>query len=193
MDKRIEDYLEKIEKYLKPLPYEERHDIVKEIQSEIQELLSSRTSTEQILERLGNPKELAKSYLGDRLEQESGFSWHQFLLVFGFYSLVSFSGMVVLPTLAIIAPVFMLCGIVVPIVSLIKLLGCILHFDVPFLQNIGIHIEGLILNPWLDCLLNIIVGIAIAYAGYWSWKLLVLYCKKVSQTAKRLNGKRCSL
>ena len=38
MEKILNDYLEKIERYLKPLPISERVDIVKEIQSEIFEL-----------------------------------------------------------------------------------------------------------------------------------------------------------
>ena len=38
MEKNLNDYLEKIEKYLKPLPISERVDIVKEIKSEILEL-----------------------------------------------------------------------------------------------------------------------------------------------------------
>ena len=38
MEKVLNDYLEKIEKYLKPLPVSERVDIVKEIKSEMLEL-----------------------------------------------------------------------------------------------------------------------------------------------------------
>ncbi|EOT44384.1 DUF1700 domain-containing protein [Enterococcus columbae] len=192
MDKRLEEYLAKMEKYLKPLPFVERQDIIKELHSEIQDLLREQTPIEQILERLGNPKELAKSYLGEKLERTGRFSWRQVLVVCGFYSLVGFSGMVVIPTLAIVAPLFMLCGIIVPLAALVKLLGHLFHFYFPLLQHIGINIPGLVMNPWVDFLLNVIVSIAITYAGYWSWKLLVLYCKKVSQTAKSINPKRAS-
>ena len=45
MEKILNDYLEKIERYLKPLPISERVDIVKEIQSEIFELQSNGKST----------------------------------------------------------------------------------------------------------------------------------------------------
>ncbi len=38
MEKIMDDYLEKIEKYLKPLPASDRVDIVKEIKSEMVEL-----------------------------------------------------------------------------------------------------------------------------------------------------------
>ena len=65
MDKRLDLYLEKVEKYLKPLVISERVDIVQEIKSEMCELSAKGLSAEQILERLGEPKALAKSYLGD--------------------------------------------------------------------------------------------------------------------------------
>lgn len=193
MNKRLEEYLVKMDKYLKPLPFVERQDIIRELQSEIQELQNSQTPVEQILERLGNPKELAKSYLGEKLERTGRFSLRQFLVVCGFYSLVGFSGMVVIPTLAIVAPLFILCGVIVLLVSVVKLIGHLLHFDLPILQHIGINIPGLVMNPWIEFLLNVIVSIAIIYLGYWAWKLLVFYCKKVSQTAKSINGKRASL
>lgn len=38
MEKELNDYLEKVEKHLKPLPVSERIDIVQEIKSEILEL-----------------------------------------------------------------------------------------------------------------------------------------------------------
>ena len=59
MEKILNDYLEKVEKHLKPLPLSERVDIVKEIQSEISELQRNGKNAEEIIERLGNPKELA--------------------------------------------------------------------------------------------------------------------------------------
>ena len=65
MEQILNDYLEKIEKNLKPLPVSERVDIVKEIKSEILELRGNGKTPEEIVERLGNPKELAKAYLGD--------------------------------------------------------------------------------------------------------------------------------
>ena len=60
MEKSLNDYLEKIEKNLKPLPVSERVDIVKEIKSEILELQGDGKTPEEILERMGNPKELEK-------------------------------------------------------------------------------------------------------------------------------------
>ena len=62
MEKRLDDYLERIEKYLKPLPLSERMDIVKEIKSDMLDLQRDGKTVDEIIERLGSPKELAKAY-----------------------------------------------------------------------------------------------------------------------------------
>ena len=67
MNTTFEKYLDTIDKCLKPLPTSERVDIVKEIKGSILEMESENLSTEQILTRLGKPKDLAKAYLGDLL------------------------------------------------------------------------------------------------------------------------------
>ena len=111
MEKILNDYLEKIEKYLKPLPLSERVDIVKEIKSEILELQANGKTAEEIIERLGNPKELAKAYLGDLIAKSNSFNWNRVLAICAYYSLASLSGLFVIPVLAICAPVFIVCGI----------------------------------------------------------------------------------
>ena len=111
MNTTFEKYLDTIDKCLKPLPTSERVDIVKEIKGSILEMESENLSTEQILTRLGKQKDLAKAYLGDLLAKENGFSWNRFLTVCAFYSLVGFSGLFVIPVLVIVAPTFILCGV----------------------------------------------------------------------------------
>ena len=51
MEKVLNEYLEKMEKYLKPIAVSERVDIIKEIKSEMQELQSNDIPAEQIIER----------------------------------------------------------------------------------------------------------------------------------------------
>ena len=62
MDKTLNDYLTRIEKYLKPMTVSERVDIVKEIKSEMLELQNEGKTPQEILERLGDAKELARAY-----------------------------------------------------------------------------------------------------------------------------------
>lgn len=59
MEMTLNAYLEKVEKYLKPLPLSERVDIVQEIKSEILELQTAGKTAEEITARLGDPKELS--------------------------------------------------------------------------------------------------------------------------------------
>lgn len=127
MNTAFEKYLNTVDKCLKPLPASERVDIVKEIKSSILEMERENLSTEQILERLGKPKELARAYLGDLISKEKGFSWKRILLICAFYSVVGFSGLVVIPCLGIIAPVFLVCGAVTPLLGAVKLTDFLLQ------------------------------------------------------------------
>ena len=188
MEKELNDYLENMEKYLKPIPVSERIDIINEIKSEMQELQRNGVTTEAIIGRLGNPKDLAKAYLGDLISKESGFSWNRFLMACAFYSLVGFSGMVVIPCLGVIAPTFIVCGIAAPILGIVKLIDYIFTLNIPYVENIGIFLGGIVeFNPIVEFIISLIVGILIYWAGRGAWKLLVLYCKKISKTASKLS------
>lgn len=92
MDAKLEKYLDTVDKHLKPLPVSERVDIVKEVKASMQEMQAEGLSSEQILARLGDAKDLARAYLGDLLAESNGFSWTRVLTVCAFYSLVRFSG-----------------------------------------------------------------------------------------------------
>ena len=188
MEKALNEYLEKMEKYLKPVAVSERIDIIKEIKSEMQELQNNDIPAEQIIERLGDPKDLAKAYLGDLLSKESKFSWNRFLIVCAFYSLVGFSGMVVIPCLAIIAPAFILCGIISPLLAAVKMIDYIFAIGIPYVENISIFLGGIVIfNPIIEFVISLVVGALLCWLGRGAWKLLVLYCKKISKTAGTLS------
>ncbi len=143
---------------------------------------------ERILERLGKPKELAKAYLGDLLSKEHGFSWNRFLTVCAFYSLVGFSGLIILPCLSIIAPAFVVCGAIAPVLGAVKMADYIFHLGIPYIEGVGIVFSGIVeLNPIGEFICSLIVGALIFFAGIGSWKLLVRYCKQVSKTKKSLS------
>ena len=184
MEKILNDYLEKIERYLKPLPISERVDIVKEIQSEIFELQSNGKNAKEIMERLGNPKELAKAYLGDLIAKDTSFSWNRVLAICAYYSLASLSGLVIIPTLAICAPVFILCGIVTPIIGAVKLIDYLLNLGIPYVQYIGISGVN---SPILVFIICVITGIGLYHIGRGCWKLLVYYIKGMSKVKNNLS------
>lgn len=184
MEKILNSYLEKIDRYLKPLSVSERVDIVKEIQSEILELQRNGKSTEEIMERLGNPKELAKAYLGDLIAKDTFFNWNRVLAICAYYSLASLSGLIIIPTLAICAPTFIFCGIIVPISGAVKLIDFLLNLSIPYVQYIGI--SG-INSPILVFIICIITGVVLCLIGVGCWKLLVFYIKNMSKVKNKLS------
>lgn len=188
MEKILSDYLEKMEKYLRPVAVSERVDIIKEIKSEMQELQGNGIPAEQIIERLGNPKDLAKAYLGDLLSKESRFSWNRFLIVYSFYSLVGFSGMFVLPCLGVIAIGFIVCGIATPILIAVKMIDHVFALGIPYMENFGVWVGGsTALNPGAEFIISLVVGTLLCWGGLCAWKLLLLYCRKVSKAASSLS------
>lgn len=123
---------------MKPLPVSERVDIVKEIKSEMLELQDNGKKAEEISERLGNPKELAKAYLGDLISNSNSLGWNRVLVIYAYYGLASFSGLFVIPVLAIGSPVFILCAVATPILGFVKLIDALLNLGIPYASYIGI-------------------------------------------------------
>lgn len=183
MNAAFETYLNTIDRHLRPLPAPERADIIKEIKSSILEMESEQLSEEQILERLGTPRELAKAYLGDFIAKGNGFNLSRFLTVFAFYSLTGFSGMFVIPILGIIAPIFVLCGAIAPIAGLIKFIGSLFGYDVPFVVA---QFGTMTLSPAFTLLYSIVMGAILILSGRGAWKLLLCYISIVGKTKKEL-------
>lgn len=189
MDANLEKYLEQIDKHLKPLPVSERVDIVKEIKASMQEMLAEGMTADMILNHLGNSKDLARAYLGDLLAESTGFSWRRFLIVCAFYSIVGFSGMIVIPCLVIMAPVFIACGVFCPLAGTVKLLDHLLNLGIPGMENVGVFIvEGQpSLSPVPTFFILLILGALCIIIGRLCWKALVGYCKKVSQVKRHFS------
>ena len=110
-------------------------------------------------------------------------SANNILSMFLFYSIVSLTGIIVLPTLGIIAPTFMLCGVITPIAGIIKLIGYIFNIDMPFIM---FQIGELTLNPILGFLLSIFIGVILYILGTYAWKLLLGYIHIVSDKKKKM-------
>ena len=72
MDKALENYLDQVDRHLRPLPASERADIIQEIRSGMLELAAAGLDAAQICQRLGEPKELAAAYLGDAITKSPG-------------------------------------------------------------------------------------------------------------------------
>lgn len=189
MNTKLEKYLDAVDRHLRPLPTSERVDVVKEIKGSMMEMEQDDISAEEILERLGPPKDLAKAYLGDLLAKESGFSLNRFLVACAFYSVVGLSGMIIIPTLAVVAPTFIFVGILSPIVVGVKMVDYIFHLGIPYIENVGVFsVNGVsVMNPIFEFLVALVVGICLCLLGKGAWKLLKYYCVKVGRTKRDLS------
>lgn len=179
----FETYLDTVDRCLKPLPASERADIVREIKSSILEMEQEKLKEEQILKRLGSPKELARAYLGDMIAKEKKFSWSRVLTVCAFYGLAGFSGMFVIPMLGIIAPAFILCAIIAPIAGLVKFACSLFGYDVPYIM---FQFGEITLSPAFGFLYSILAGAVLFFLGKGAWQLLLHYMKAVGKTKKNL-------
>lgn len=186
MNQRFEKYLSTVDRHLKPLPVSERIDIVKEIKGTILELTHDGLSEEQIIERLGKPKELAKAYLTGLLTRKQSLNLTRLLTVCAFYSVAGFSGLFVIPILAVTAPSFLLCGILSLLAGAVKLTDYLLRLKLPFAQYIVFEFNSVVLSPIPTFFFSIGTGILLLLAGYGAWKLLLFYCRKVGTAKKRL-------
>ncbi len=126
MGKEINAYLHSVNKCLKPMAASKRKDILQEIESEIADPRQANLTTQGILNRLGPPKELAMVYLQDLLTKNQDIRWNRILITFAYCGLVGFSRLLVVPTLGILAPVLMICGVTCPVAGFIKLIGHII-------------------------------------------------------------------
>lgn len=188
MNAALENYLETVSKRLKPLPAVERADIIKEVETSMLEMERDGLAPAQILERLGDPKALARAYLGDKISTGKGFTWNRFLTIFAFYGLVGLSGIVVIPTLAIISPVFIASGVFAILAGVYKLIDQVFRLGLPFAQYInGMSVNGVpLLGPGGSFVVTAVTGALLCAAGYGCWRGLQYYMKKLSRTKKDL-------
>lgn len=184
MDKKINDYLDKIDRYLRPMAASERADIINEIKSEIIELQTQNGMTdEQIIERLGEAKALAGAYLGEAIGKSNAISWKRFCAVAAFYSFAGFTGMFVLPICSVLAAGLLVSGVISPIAGVIEFLGFLAGVDVPFVSfQFGTYTAP----PYLAFPLSIATGIILFLAGKGIWKLMIKYIQTISQKRKKL-------
>lgn len=179
MDNSLNAYLDKVDRYLRPMSASERADIINEIKSEMAELeMVGHLSPEQITERLGRPKELAGAYLGKSISENTKFSFKKLCAVVAFYSFAGAGSLFVLPFTSVLGIGLMLCGVVAPVSGLIKLLGHIVGIEVPWVSfQFGTYTP----NPYLTFLLSVIMGILLGGVGMGLWKFTIKFIHIISK------------
>lgn len=185
MDAKLEHYLKTVEEYLKNMPISERIDVIKELKSSIEELqIKEALRADEILERLGSPKNLAAGYLGDKISVGSTLNMEKIMMVISFYSLTSLSGMFVIPCGTVLAGGLMFSGILVPIAGLIKFVGYLAGYDVPL---VVVQLGAFELHPTLVLPLTIILGVLLFLLGKRIWRAVIKYIQNVSIAKRKLD------
>lgn len=103
--------------------------------------------------------------------------------IFLFYTIVSFTGIFIVPTLGIIAPTFICSSVLCPIFALIKLVSYILGFNIPIIMFKFGEFE---VNPIIGFILTMLVSAILYLVGIFAWKLLIKYIHFVSEKKKKL-------
>ena len=184
IDKTLNNYLEQIEKYLKPIEVSERIDIVKEIQSEMLELQQKGVSSEQIIERLGSPTTLAKASLGESISKNSRLNWRKVSALLAFYSLVGLGGMMILPVISICAAVFLLTGALCPIAGIVKYAAHLQGYEI---SQIGIQLNHYEASATAFLPISFIIGFVLMAVGWLFWKLTLITIRSMYSGKKKLN------
>lgn len=166
-------YLEKLNGYLVKLPDEERLDAVREIESHIAEGIANGQLEAAILNRLGDPRKLARAYRSEHFI--GGVSVHKIkdvLAWIGFYCTTGLLSVMVIPVLATIAYGFGFCTV------LILIAGIIRSFGVTWItMNIGPGIE---VPTEYSMVFSLVVGSIVGGIAYVSWKYLRKYMEFLS-------------
>lgn len=184
MDKSLEQYLSVIERNLKLLPTSERVDIINEIKSGMIEMEQKEGITaDEIIRRLGDPKELAREYLGDLICNSNKVEWKKLLVIIAFYSTTGFASLFIIPCASVLSIGMMFCGIISPIAGIIKTGGYLLGFDVPYVMfNFG----PFELHPLLVLPGSILVGAGLFFGGRALWRVMIKYIQGISIKKKKL-------
>ena len=183
MDRVLENYLEQIDRHLRPMPASERVDIVKEIKSELLELEAQGLTTEEITGRLGGTRELAAAYLGDAIAKNPRFGWRQLGSVAAFYSLAGLGGIFVLPVTSLLALGFILGGSLAPVMGLVKFLGSLVGIDMPWIM---FQFGSWTAPPGLAFLLSIVTGVLLLAAGRGLWRVTVGFVRMIGERRRKL-------
>lgn len=185
MEQTLEKYLEQIEKYLRPMAVSERIDVIREIKSEMQELQSSGLSAQEILERLGAPKALARAYLGESIVGQRGFRWRRLGALLGFYSLAGAVGLMILPITVIISAGFVVSGVLCLLAGMVKFGGFVPGVEIPW---IGVQIGSYTASVFEFLPISIVTGVLLFGAGKLLWDLTLAIVRWLSRSRAKIRA-----
>lgn len=183
MEQTLVSYLNKIDRYLRPMSAPERADIVQEIRSEMQELASQGLAPEGIIARLGPPRDLAAAYLENTIMKNPRFSWSRLGAVAAFYSMAGLGGMIVLPAASLTAAVLLLCGALLPAAALLSLLASLAGIETPWLiMQLGPYTP----SPIMAFPVAVLTGLLLLLGGRACWRFTVWFVRMIGDKRRSL-------
>ncbi len=172
MSSKRQNYLNTLSDHLRKLPEEERLDAVREIESHIEEGIRNGQSEVVLLEKLGDPRQLARAFRSEHMAHRSNRSAFDLLAMVGFYCTTGLASIIVVPILATIAYGFGFSAI------LIFLAGILRTFGVSWIQmDLG---PGYSVPTEWSMVYALIIGGMIGAIAYYSRKYLRIYLKFLS-------------
>lgn len=178
MNGKLNKYQEQIDKNLRSMPVSDRVDIVQELKSEISELVGEGISADEITARLGDPRELARCYLGESISKTSEFSWRKLVSVIGFYSYAGIGGMFVLPITGTMAVTLGICGFLIPIAGLVKLMAFFMGHDIPQIQFV---VGSYSANAYALFPISLVLGLLCIGLAYLCWWFSLRFIRSLSK------------
>lgn len=184
-EQRVEDYLESVNRCLKPLDLHEREDIIREIRSHIEEKIRmSGKGVESVLKELGRPSDLAAGYVGKSIADNPKFNIRHLLRMISFYSIIGLKGMFIIPFASILSISLYVCSIITVAAGLIKTGGAIVGYEIPYIQvNLGFGpVPSILVLP-----VCIIFAVLFYFLGRKLWQFLKGYLNDATKQFREFN------
>lgn len=188
MNPDFKSYLEDLDVALSRLRPEQRHDALREIESHFADATAAGASPDDLIARLGPPRLLGAALIAEGMQQSHKAAplrvWH----VIGssmFIAGTSFTSVIVVPLLALVAVGFGLIAALSPIAGVLRTFGA------TWIQ-INLGPDRSLPNEWS---IPFMFGLAVACAGlaFGAYKLLRLYLRIVMRGYRTVLGARSAL
>ena len=179
MSPTVKAYLDTLYEQLKIMPEQDRLESVREIESHIIDGIRSGKKEADILEKLGDPKLLAKAYRSEHIMQMGRTrSIRDVLTMIGFYCTTGLLSVIIVPVLATIAYGFGFSAVLVFVAGIVRSFG-VTWIQMDLGPNYTVPME------W-SMVYAIIVGGIIGWIAYISNKYLKKYITFVQKHYRTL-------
>lgn len=184
MDHKLETYLAEMAKQLRFLPDSEKTDILNELRSSFADMTANGSTPDEIIGKMGSPKELASEYRETSNRKTEPRTWNRVWTTAGYYSLASLLWISVIPVLASLTVAFMFSSVACVVAGILVSLKPFIRFypsDLRLFNLFGYHPEGI-----AAVLTGILLAVVFFLLGRLFWKLTV-------NTVQKLNDGRFKL